>query len=183
MESEFLDMKRVLSQGLPKEEKGVFELADGGTILLDEISEIAPSLQAKTFRVLQEKEFERVGGNKTIEVKVRVLATTNRNLLEEVQKGQFSRRPLLSTECFPIPVPALEKEVATFCFWPILFLLVMLEGMQLRESFSKSCEQAIISHNWPGNVRELENAVERAVILAENGKKIEADLLGFQITS
>ena len=172
-------MKRVLSQEATERREGRFELADGGTILLDEISEIAPSLQAKLLRVLQEKEFERVGGNKTIEVKVRVIATTNRNLLEEVQKGKFREDLYYRLNVFPIAVPALKERGEDIMLLANTFLSrhARRHGIE-KISFSKNCQKAINSHNWPGNVREMENAVERAVILAETGEKIEADQLG-----
>ena len=108
MESEFFGHERGAYTGATERREGRFELADGGTILLDEISEIAPSLQAKLLRVLQEWEFERVGGNKTIQVKVRVLATTNRDLTEEVEKGNF-REDLYYRLTYSIAVPPLRE--------------------------------------------------------------------------
>ena len=178
MESEFFGHEKGAFTGATERE-GRFELADGGTILLDEISEIAPSLQAKLLRVLQEKEFERVGGNKTIEVKVRVLATTNRNLLEEVEKGNFREDLYYRLNVFPIAVPALRERDSDILLLANTFLARHAKRHGIEKiSFSKNCEKAIISHHWPGNVRELENAVERAVILADVGKKIESDLLG-----
>jgi transcriptional regulator with GAF, ATPase, and Fis domain len=179
MESEFFGHEKGAFTGATERREGRFELADGGTILLDEISEIAPSLQAKLLRVLQEKEFERVGGNKTIEVKVRVLATTNRNLLEEVEKGNFREDLYYRLNVFPIAVPALRERDSDILLLANTFLARHARRHGIDEIvFSKKCEKAIISHNWPGNVRELENAVERAVILADVGKEIEADLLG-----
>ena len=179
MESEFFGHEKGSFTGATERREGRFELADGGTILLDEISEIAPSLQAKLLRVLQEKEFERVGGNKTIEVKVRVLATTNRNLLEEVEKGNFREDLYYRLNVFPIAVPALKERGDDILLLANTFLArhARRHGIEII-SFSKNCEKAIVAHHWPGNVRELENAVERAVILADAGKKIEADLLG-----
>jgi DNA-binding NtrC family response regulator len=179
MESEFFGHEKGSFTGATERREGRFELADGGTILLDEISEIAPSLQAKLLRVLQEKEFERVGGNKTIEVKVRVLATTNRNLLEEVEKGNFREDLYYRLNVFPIAVPPLRDRGDDI----LLLASTFLERHSRRHGidkiqFSKTCEKSILTHEWPGNVRELENAVERAVILAESGKKIEAELLG-----
>jgi len=179
MESEFFGHEKGAFTGATDRREGRFELADGGTILLDEISEISPALQAKLLRVLQEKEFERVGGNKTIEVKVRVIATTNRNLLEEVEKGNFREDLYYRLNVFPISVPPLRERGKD-----ILLLANTFLGRHARRhgnekiSFSKNCEKAILGHGWPGNVRELENALERAVILADPGKKIEADLLG-----
>jgi two-component system, NtrC family, response regulator AtoC len=179
MESEFFGHEKGAYTGATERREGRFELADGGTILLDEISEIAPSLQAKLLRVLQEWEFERVGGNKTIQVKVRVLATTNRNLTEEVSKGNFREDLYYRLNVFPIVVPPLRERGEDILLLADTFLVrhARRHGIE-KISFSKICEKAIQSHNWPGNVRELENAVERAVILSESGKKIEADSLG-----
>ena len=179
LEAELFGHERGAYTGATERREGRFELADGGTILLDEISEIAPSLQAKLLRVLQEWEFDRVGGNKTIQVKVRVLATTNRDLTEEVKKGNFREDLYYRLNVFPIAVPPLRERGDDILLLANTFLLrhARRHGIE-KISFSKICEQAIQSHNWPGNVRELENAVERAVILADPGKKIEADLLG-----
>ena len=179
MESEFFGHERGAYTGATERREGRFELADGGTILLDEISEIAPSLQAKLLRVLQEWEFERVGGNKTIQVKVRVLATTNRDLTEEVEKGNFREDLYYRLNVFPIAVPPLRERGDDILLLANTFLLRHARRHGKEEiSFSKNCEKAIQFHNWPGNVRELENAVERAVILSDPGKKIEAELLG-----
>ena len=179
MESEFFGHERGAYTGATERREGRFELADGGTILLDEISEIAPSLQAKLLRVLQEWEFERVGGNKTIQVKVRVLATTNRDLTEEVEKGNFREDLYYRLNVFPIAVPPLRDRGDDIFLLANTFLLRHARRHGREEiSFSKNCEKAIQFHNWPGNVRELENAVERAVILSDPGKKIEAELLG-----
>ena len=181
MESEFFGHEKGSFTGATERREGRFELADGGTILLDEISEIAPALQAKLLRVLQEKEFERVGGNKTIQVKVRVLATTNRDLMKEVKDGNFREDLYYRLNVFPISVPPLRDRGGDILLLANSFLArhAKKHGAGKIE-FSKDCEKAIESHNWPGNVRELENAVERAVILADKGNAIEADLLGLQ---
>jgi len=179
MESEFFGHEKGSFTGATERREGRFELADGGTILLDEISEIAPSLQAKLLRVLQEKEFERVGGNKTIQVKVRVLATTNRDLMEQVKKGNFREDLYYRLNVFPIAVPPLRDRGSDILLLANSFLVRHARKHGIDEiAFSKSCENAIESHGWPGNVRELENAVERAVILADRGKQIEGELLG-----
>ena len=177
MESEFFGHEKGSFTGATERREGRFELADGGTILLDEISEISAALQAKLLRVLQEKEFERVGGNKTIQVKVRVLATTNRNLLEEVKKGNFREDLYYRLNVFPISVPALRERGGDMLLLAKTFLArhAFRHGLE-QISFSKECEISIQKHQWPGNVRELENAVERAVILSETGKEIELDL-------
>ena len=183
MESEFFGHEKGAFTGATDRREGRFELADGGTILLDEISEIAPSLQAKLLRVLQEKEFERVGGNKTIEVKVRVLATTNRNLLEEVEKGNFREDLYYRLNVFPIAVPALRERGEDILLLADTFLSrhARRHGIE-KLGFSKTCKKAILAHGWPGNVRELENAVERAVILADSGSEIDPELLGIRPT-
>ncbi len=183
MESEFFGHEKGSFTGATERREGRFELADGGTILLDEISEIAPALQAKLLRVLQEKEFERVGGNKTIQVKVRVLATTNRDLMGEVKKGNFREDLYYRLNVFPIAVPPLRERGTDILLLANSFLNRHAKKHGVGEiEFSENCKKAIESHNWPGNVRELENAVERAVILADKGKSIEADLLGLQDT-
>jgi transcriptional regulator with GAF, ATPase, and Fis domain len=179
MESEFFGHEKGSFTGATERREGRFELADGGTILLDEISEIVPALQAKLLRVLQEKEFERVGGNKTIQVKVRVLATTNRDLMDEVKKGNFREDLYYRLNVFPIAVPPLRDRGSDILLLATSFLARHARKHGIDEiEFSKDCKKAIESHNWPGNVRELENAVERAVILADKGNAIEADLLG-----
>lgn len=179
MESEFFGHEKGSYTGASERREGRFELADGGTILLDEISEIAPALQAKLLRVLQEKEFERVGGNKTIQVKVRVLATTNRDLMEEVRKGNFREDLYYRLNVFPIEVPPLRDRGDDVILLAETFLKRNARKYGLgKAKFSKGAKAAMLAHRWPGNVRELENAVARAVILAEPGASIEADLLG-----
>jgi two-component system, NtrC family, response regulator AtoC len=179
MESEFFGHEKGAYTGATERREGRFELADGGTLLLDEISEIAPALQAKLLRVLQEKEFERVGGNKTIQVKVRVLATTNRNLIQEVEKGRFREDLYYRLNVFPIVVPPLRDRADDIPLLAETFLKrhARKHGLE-KAKFSKPAVNAMRDHIWPGNVRELENAVERAVILADQGKAIGPELLG-----
>ncbi|SVD23996.1 uncharacterized protein METZ01_LOCUS376850, partial [marine metagenome] len=184
MESEFFGHEKGSFTGATQRREGRFELADGGTILLDEISEISPPLQAKLLRVLQEKEFERVGGNKTIKVTVRVLTTTNRNLLEEVRKGKFREDLYYRLNVFPIEVPPLRERPDDIPLLAETFLARQARKHGLaKAAFSKEAMKAMKVHRWPGNVRELENAVERAVILSENGKAIGSDLLGLNSAS
>jgi len=179
MESEFFGHEKGAYTGATERREGRFELADGGTLLLDEISEIAPGLQAKLLRVLQEKEFERVGGNKTIQVKVRVLATTNRNLMGEVEKGKFREDLYYRLNVFPIVVPPLRDRSDDIPLLAETFLKrhARKHGLQ-KAKFSKQALKSMRNHIWPGNVRELENAVERAVILTDQGKAIGPELLG-----
>ena len=140
--------------------EGRFELADGGTILLDEISEISPKVQAKLLRVLQEREFERVGGNKTIKVDVRVIATTNRNLIKSVDKGEFREDLYYRLNVFPVSVPALRERDKDVLLLAKSFAqrFSRKHGIKLG-GFDDKATQALVSHDWPGNVRELQNTI------------------------
>ena len=179
IESEFFGHEKGSFTGATDRREGRFELAHGGTLLLDEISEIPSHLQAKLLRVLQEREFERVGGTKTIKVDVRVLATTNRDLRKAVEKGDFREDLYYRLNVFPIRVPALRERQADI---PVLaghFLkrFARLHGRGI-PGFSPAAAASLIEHPWPGNVRELQNAIERAVILTESGASVTDDGLG-----
>ncbi len=149
---------------------GKFELADGGTILLDEISEMPLGLQAKLLRVLQEREVERVGARKPIELDIRVLATTNRDLAGEVAAGRFREDLYYRLSVFPLAWRALRERQAD-----ILPLAERLLGKHVKKMnhapvrFSAEARHALVSHPWPGNVRELDNAIQRALILQQGG--------------
>jgi DNA-binding NtrC family response regulator len=179
IESEFFGHEKGSFTGATDQRDGRFELADGGTILLDEVSEISLALQAKLLRVLQEREFERVGGNKTIKVDVRVLATTNRDLLKSVQKGEFREDLYYRLNVFPIQVPPLRERTGDVELLANHFLERFSKEHGIKSGgFSKSGMAGLLAHNWPGNVRELQNVVERAAILAEEGVPISAELMG-----
>jgi len=179
MESEFFGHEKGSFTGATDRREGRFELADKGTIFLDEISEISPNLQAKLLRVLQEREFERVGGNKTLKVDVRVVATTNRNLLRAVEKKEFREDLYYRLNVFPLAVPALRERPGDIPLLAKEFLnrSARRHGLHLG-GFSEAAAAALLAHRWPGNVRELQNCVERAVILVEEGAMIEPDDLG-----
>ncbi|MCX6978061.1 MAG: sigma-54 dependent transcriptional regulator, partial [Verrucomicrobia bacterium] len=179
MESEFFGHERGAFTGATERREGRLELADGGTLLLDEISEIPPKLQAKLLRVLQEREFERVGGTKTIKVDVRVVATTNRNLRQAVSSGQFREDLYYRLNVFPLQVPALRERRADILLLAGHFLERF--GRQHRggvAGFTLEATEVLLGYDWPGNVRELKNTIERAVILSENVQAIGAELLG-----
>lgn len=179
IESEFFGHEKGSFTGATDQRDGRFELADGGTILLDEVSEISLGLQAKLLRVLQEREFERVGGNKTIKVDVRVLATTNRDLLKAVQKGDFREDLYYRLNVFPIQVPPLRERTGDVEILANHFLDRFAKEHGIKScGFSESGMAGLIAHHWPGNVRELQNVVERAAILAEEGVPISAELMG-----
>jgi transcriptional regulator with GAF, ATPase, and Fis domain len=179
IESEFFGHEKGSFTGATDQRDGRFELADGGTILLDEISEISLALQAKLLRVLQEREFERVGGNKTIKVDVRVLATTNRDLLKAVQKGDFREDLYYRLNVFPIQVPPLRERTGDVEILANHFLERFSREHGIKSAgFSPDGMAGLVAHSWPGNVRELQNVVERAAILTEEGVAITADLMG-----
>jgi len=177
MESELFGHERGAFTGADTSRTGRFELADGGTILLDEITEIELPLQAKLLRVLQERTFERVGTSESINVDVRVLATTNRDLQEEVSEGNFREDLYFRLAVVPLTVPALRQRRED------IPLLVRHFQQQAAErlardplTFDASAEQLLLDYHWPGNVRELQNIVTRACVLA-NCEVVQADQL------
>ena len=176
LESEFFGHEKGAFTGAVQRREGRFELAHGGTLLLDEISEIPPDLQVKLLRVLQEREFERVGGNKTIKTDVRILATTNRNLLKYVKSGNFREDLYYRLNVVPIEIPPLRERGDDVSRLAVHFLKEFnrKHGKQIR-SLSREALLKIKAYNWPGNVRELQNALERAVILASDCKELPAD--------
>jgi two-component system response regulator AtoC len=179
IESEFFGHEKGAFTGAMQRREGRFELADGGTILLDEISEISPKVQAKLLRVLQEREFERVGGNKTIKVDVRVIATTNRNLFQFMKKGEFREDLYYRLNVFPLFVPPLRERGGDVVLLAKSFAqrFSRKHGIKLA-GFEDEATRALLAHDWPGNVRELQNTIERAVILTEPGSKISVFSLG-----
>ena len=164
--------------------EGRFELAHGGTILLDEISEISPQVQAKLLRVLQERELERVGGSRTIKVDVRVIATTNRDLEQSVEKKEFRQDLYFRLNVVPVLVPPLRERREDIVFLAEQFMhrFERKHGVKVG-GMSAACRGALENHSWPGNVRELQNVLERAVILCADGEQLQPSHLGFSGTS
>jgi len=144
---------------------GRFELADGGTLLLDEISEISPELQAKLLRVLEEREFERVGGGKAIRVDVRIVATTNRDLRGEVARGRFREDLYYRLDVIPLHLPALRERVADIPGIVRHYLALFAEELAVKPAIGDDALALLAAWRWPGNVRELVNVVERLVVL------------------
>jgi Nif-specific regulatory protein len=168
IESELFGHVKGAFTGAVSDRKGRFELADGGTIFLDEIGEIPLSIQAKLLRVLQEREFERVGGNKTIKVNVRVIAATHRDLPVMVEKGLFREDLYYRLSVFPIFVPPLLKRKADIILLADYFMAkYAAENDKKVSKLSNEALDLLMRHRWPGNVRELENCIERAVLLAD----------------
>jgi transcriptional regulator with GAF, ATPase, and Fis domain len=177
LESELFGHERGAFTGAITQKKGKLEIAEGGTVFLDEIGELSPLLQAKLLRVLQEREMERVGGTKTIQLNIRLLAATNRDLEQAVQKGDFRRDLFYRLNVVSLKAPALRERPE--------------DTLPLAEHFAKKyadeCGRKIVglapearaylqSYSWPGNVRELENAIERAVVLGSADRVLAEDL-------
>lgn len=179
IESELFGHEKGAFTGATDRREGRFELANRGTLLLDEVSEIPPNLQAKLLRVLQEREFERVGGQKTIKVNVRILATSNRDLMQFVEKGQFRSDLYYRLNVFPVHVPPLRDRAEDIVLLAEAFLrrFARKHGLKI-PGYSDNAQKALIAYPWPGNVRELQNTVERAVILSESGRPVSTAALG-----
>ncbi len=168
IESELFGHEKGAFTGAVAERKGRFEMADGGTLFLDEIGEISPALQIKLLRVLQEREFERVGGARTIRVNVRLLAATNRDLMQSVRDGRFREDLYYRLHVFPIYVPPLRKRKADIVLLADHFLQkYSRDAGKVVRRLSSAVIDMLMSYHWPGNVRELENCIERAVLVAE----------------
>lgn len=177
--SELFGHERGAFTGATERREGRFELANKGTLLLDEVSEIPPNLQAKLLRVLQEREFERVGGTKTIKVNVRILATSNRDLNQVSVSGEFRQDLYYRLNVFPVHVPPLRERREDIQILADTFLqrFARKHGFKI-PGFSDAAIQVMANYPWPGNVRELQNTIERAVILSENGRPVSTAVLG-----
>jgi two-component system response regulator AtoC len=179
IESEFFGHEKGAFTGATEKREGRFELANRGTILLDEISEVSLKLQAKLLRVLQEREFERVGGSRPIAVNVRVLATTNRHLDKLVKQHEFRQDLFYRLNVFPIVVPPLRLRKDDIRALAEAFLKRITQRTGIPPPTLTSEALAVFeSYDWPGNVRELQNVVERAVILSEPSEPISPTMLG-----
>ncbi len=155
---------------------GKFEQADNGTLLLDEISEMALGLQAKLLRVIQEKEVERIGGRKVIPLNVRVLATTNRDLKQYVADGRFREDLFYRLNVFPLHIAALRDRRDDILPLADMAIRRHANAMQSAVTLSPAAQQKLLSHEWPGNVRELENLLQRTLILLQGNQIDDGDL-------
>jgi DNA-binding NtrC family response regulator len=179
LESELFGHERGAFTGAVATRKGRFELADGGTIFLDEIGEVSPGIQVKLLRVLQERSFERVGGMKTNTVDVRVVAATNRDLKEEVAAGRFREDLFYRLNVFPVALPdlAARKDAILPLAEHFAAKFSAASGKKM-PGISMAAKAALTAYRWPGNIRELQNVIERAVILAHG--EIDASLLNLE---
>ncbi len=181
IESELFGHEKGSFTGAVKQAKGRFELADGGTLLLDEISEIKPPLQAKLLRVLQEREFERVGSGTLIKVDVRIVATTNRNLKEQIEKGEFREDLYYRLNVIPMHLCSLRERREDIAQLVQHFLVKYnKENEKSIAGVSEKAMERLMSYDWPGNVRELENYIERAVVICQ-GDEIREDQLPMDV--
>ena len=181
LESELFGYEKGAFTGATGQVKGKFEVADGGTIFLDEIGDISAKLQADLLRVLQERRFYRVGGNQEIEVDVRVIAATNRDLAEEVQQGRFREDLYYRLNVIEIRLPPLRERREDIPLLAEHFVHHL--SSQLGKDIGGISVEALkllIAHDWPGNVRELENVIERAIVTCHNGMLEEQDFSWLQ---
>ncbi|MDD3312295.1 sigma-54 dependent transcriptional regulator [Pseudodesulfovibrio sp.] len=170
LESELFGHEKGAFTGAINRKLGKFELAQGGTILLDEISEMDLGLQAKLLRVLQESEFDRVGGVETVKVDVRVLATTNRDIEASVADGEFRQDLFYRLNVIPLKLPPLHERGGDVLLLAEFFVAKFCAAYGLpRLPFAEEARQWLLDYDWPGNVRELQNLMERAVLLAGDG--------------
>lgn len=183
LESELFGHEKGAFTGAVSQKKGRFELADGGTIFLDEIGEIDSATQVKILRVLQEREFERVGGTETVKVDVRIVAATNRDLLEEVKKGNFREDLFYRLNVVHIEVPPLRERKEDIPLLMSSFLEEFnREDKRTIEGFSPAARKAMYAYSWPGNIRQLRNTIESAVVTCR-GKVIDTGDLPEQIVA
>jgi two-component system response regulator AtoC len=166
LESELFGHEKGAFTGAVARKRGRFELAEGGTIFLDEIAEMSPAMQTKLLRVLEEHQLVRVGGVDTVNVDVRVIAATNKNLTEEMGKGRFREDLFYRLNVFPIEMPNLVDRKDDIIELAEYFLK---KSNYAHSSLTPQVKKMLLRYDWPGNIRELKNVMERAVILASRG--------------
>lgn len=177
LESELFGHEKGSFTGAHQRKLGKFEVADGGTIFLDEIGEMEMSLQAKILRVIQQKEFERVGGNETLKVDVRILSATNRDLKEMVENKEFREDLYYRLSSFPILVPSLRNRRGDIVVLVNHFVKKFNKKIGTNiKGVTKKALKRIYDYDWPGNIRELENTIERCIILTDTNE-IDLDVL------
>ena len=177
LESELFGHEKGSFTGAYARKKGKFEFANGGTLFLDEIGEMSANIQVHLLRVLEEKEFSRVGGNEPIKVDVRVVSATNKDLRKAIEKGEFREDLYYRLNVVPIELPPLRERKEDIPLLAQHFLnKFALENKKEVSEFSPEATEFLLGYDWPGNVRELENAIERAAILAKDSLITIADL-------
>lgn len=173
LESELFGHEKGSFTGAHQRKLGKFEIADGGTIFLDEVGELEMTLQAKLLRVIQQREFERVGGNELIKTNVRIISATNRNLKKAVELKEFREDLYYRLNSFPVTIPPLRDRRSDILVLADHFLTLFTKKLNKEiQGFTKPALKIIFEYDWPGNVREVENTIERCVIIAD-GKFID----------
>jgi transcriptional regulator with GAF, ATPase, and Fis domain len=177
LESDLFGHERGAFTGAAVLKKGRLEVADGGVVFLDEIGELAPALQVKLLRVLQEREFERVGGTHSIKVDIRLIAATNRELTEAVRKGQFRQDLYYRLAVVRLTMPPLRERREDIPMLTRHFLQKYAKRSKVKpKPVSREAMSALVHYEWPGNVRELENAIERALVMGSSDAVLLEDL-------
>jgi DNA-binding NtrC family response regulator len=182
LESELFGHEKGAFTGAAGQRKGRFELANAGTIFLDEVCDIPMSMQVKLLRVLQDRRFERVGGTESLEVDVRVIAATNRNLTQLVKEGTFREDLYYRLNVVKIELPPLRERSEDIPLLATHFAAKYARQGESPKAIAPDAMERLLSHSWPGNIRELENAIERACVVAR-GPSIEPDDLPLELTS
>ncbi|MEE4297459.1 MAG: sigma-54 dependent transcriptional regulator [Wenzhouxiangella sp.] len=180
LEAELFGHEKGAFTGAAKTRAGKFEAAQGGTLLLDEISEMEPGLQAKLLRVLQERELQRLGSNDTIKLNVRVIATTNVDLKAAVADGKFREDLYYRLNVFPLELPRLASRPGDIEPLAERAVARHWRGRGMRPHFSEAALKQLLDHPWPGNVRELDNVIQRALVLLGDGQEIGPGELFFE---
>ena len=177
LESELFGHEKGAFTGADKQRIGRFEQADSGTLFLDEIGDMSPSTQAKILRVLQEHEFERLGGTRTLRVDVRLIAATNRDLPGMVQAGQFREDLYYRLNVVSIEMPPLRERKDDIVPLALTFIRKFAGELKKKiDGLEPEAQKLLMRYNWPGNIRELENTIERAILLAEGRAIASIDL-------
>jgi Nif-specific regulatory protein len=173
LESELFGHVKGAFTGANRDKVGLFQAADGGTLFLDEVGDMSQSTQAKILRVLQEHEFERLGGTRTLRVDVRIIAATNRNLTQMVQEGKFREDLFYRLNVVSVEMPPLRDRKDDIVQLAQFFVNRFAGELKKKlERIQADAVKVLMRHNWPGNIRELENVIERAVLMAD-GPEIE----------
>jgi len=172
LESELFGHEKGAFTDAKEMRKGRFELADGGTLFLDEIGDITPALQVKLLRILQEQEFERVGGSKTVKTNVRLVAATNRNLEEMVKKGEFREDLFYRLNVIPLNLPPLRERYEDVKLLVQHYMKKFMKEHHKQMSLSKQALETLLDYPWPGNIRELQNTMERLVLICPDGEVV-----------
>jgi transcriptional regulator with GAF, ATPase, and Fis domain len=177
LESELFGHEKGAFTGADKQRIGRFEQADGGSLFLDEVGDMSPSTQAKILRVLQEHEFERLGGTRTIRVDVRMVAATNRDLAAMVAQGQFREDLYYRLNVVSIEMPPLRERKEDIAALAAFFIRRFSGELKKRiDGLEPEAQKLLLRYNWPGNIRELENAIERAMLLSDGAAITTDDL-------